>query len=156
MKKTIIFLVALISMGVFAQHGPQFNHNTFNHRFTPQQNATLKTKRMALHLDLDALQQKKVYNLVLNQEVRFNKLKFKRQQTLKKGIKPTSKQQFNRINKGLDTRLNFRNHLKNILNARQYALFKKGVFKRMAFNHQKINRKKRRLYHPERPRRNRL
>jgi len=147
MKKIIIFLVAFMSIGVFAQHGPQFNHNPFKNRFTSQQNAILKTKRMALHLDLNTVQQKKVYNLILNQEIRFNKLRFKRQLAFKNGIKPTKKQRFNILNKSLDAKLNFQNHLKNILNTKQYTLFKRGTLKRMAFNRQKTNRNKRRFHH---------
>jgi len=140
MKKIIILLVAFLSIGIFAQPGSKFNHKPFKNGFTPEQNATLKTKRMALNLDLNAVQQKKVYNLILNQEIKFDKIKFKRQQAFKNGVRPTREQQYNRINKGLDAKINFQNRLKNILNTKQYIEFKRGAFKRMAFNRQKKNR----------------
>jgi len=157
MKKIIILLVAFLSVGIFAQPGPKFNHKPFKNGFTPQQNATLKTKRMALHLDLNAAQQKKVYNLILNQEIKFDKIKFKRQQAFKNGERPTRAQLFNTLNKGLAAKINFQNRLKNILDAKQYAEFKKGAFKRVAFNRQKRINRRHRNYRPyERVQRNRF
>jgi len=141
MKKTIILLVAFLSLGAYAQHGPQQGHKSFENMFTPQQNATLKAKRMALHLDLNEAQQQKVYNLILKQEIRFKKIKTERKLAFKKGIKPTNEQRFNDINKSLDAKLNFQKRLKNILNEKQYAEFKNGIQKRMALKPRKMNKK---------------
>jgi len=157
MKKIVILLVTFLSISAFAQPKAKFNQKPFKNRFTPQQNATLKTKHMALHLDLNAVQQKKVFNLILDEEIKLNKIKFKRQQAFKNGIRPTKEQLFNVLNKRLDFKLNFQNRLKNILNVKQYAEFKKGTFRRMAFNRKKKAYRKYRNHHPfERVRRNRF
>jgi len=140
MKNSIFLLAAFLSISAFSQREHKFDHKPFKNSFTMQQNATLKTKRMALHLDLNAAQQNKVYNLILNQEIKHKKLMFKRQQAFKNGIKLSKKQQFNRINKNLDAKIYFKNRLKNILGPRQYTKFRKGAFRRMAYNRKKMNR----------------
>jgi len=124
MKKTIILLVVLISMSTYAQHEFQNNQRHFKNSFTSEQNATLKSKKMALHLDLNSQQQKEIYGLILKQEKKRDKLR-KERQSLKEGkMKITPEKRFKMINKGLDAKLAFQSELRDILSPKQYDIWK--------------------------------
>ncbi|MCF6213668.1 MAG: hypothetical protein L3J45_06540 [Flavobacteriaceae bacterium] len=125
MKKTIILLVVLISMSTYAQHEFQNNQRHSKNNFTSEQNATLKSKKMALHLDLNSQQQKEIYGLILKQEKKRDKLR-KERQSLKEGkMKITPEKRFKMINKGLNAKLAFQSELRDILSPKQYENWKR-------------------------------
>ena len=139
MKNTLTLLALVLSLSMSAQNMQNSPQRGRMQNFTPEQHATLKSKQMALHLDLNKQQQSKIYALILNQEQQKNKFRNKRRSEMQKGVKPIKGQRYNRLNKGLDAKLAFQNKLKNILNDKQYTQWKKEAAKRaqhrkMAFN----------------------
>ena len=126
MKNFIAILVFAISFSAVAQQNQNNRKGRqFNQKFDVEQRATIKSKKMALHLDLSQQQQQKIYALILKQEQKI--VKFRKNRKANMGnYKPLSQsQKFNRINKGLDAKLAFQSELKNILNNDQYATWKK-------------------------------
>ena len=69
MKKLIGFslMIMLLSFSINAQQN-QRNFNKVND-FTPEQQAVLKAKKMALNFDLNTSQQKEVYNFMLQNAI---------------------------------------------------------------------------------------
>jgi len=153
MKKIITLLAIALTLTGFAQNKPDYQQGKRIPYFTPEQQATLKSKQMALHLDLNKQQQIQVFKLIINQEEQINRFKNKHLSEILKGIKPTKEQRFNMLNKGLEARLAFQNKLKNILNNKQYVQWKKVAGKRA--QHRKItfnSNVKRRFNDPKRNR----
>lgn len=141
MKKLVMVLVVLVGFSAYAQQIPKINAKGIENQFTAEQNASLKSKRMALHLDLNSNQQTQVYNLILRQEQDLVKFKSEMKKDLEYGKQPTS---FNRMNKVLDTKLVFQNELKIILTPAQFQVWKESA-KKMAqsrFKNQKMNHQK--------------
>ena len=71
MKNVLIVVFALMSVGLFAQRdqrGKQRNQQRMERaELTPEQQASLHSKRLALELDLSEAQQEKIYQLDLAQ-----------------------------------------------------------------------------------------
>ena len=141
MKKTISLLAILLSLNMFAQKMDDAPKNRKLPKFTAEQNATLKSKQMTLHLDLNQKQQKQVYGLILKQEKSKEQFRKKRRTAFINGERPTKEDQYNRMNKGLDSKIYFQKKLKNILNEKQYSEWKKVASKRahMRQRHERQN-----------------
>lgn len=95
--------------------------------FTPEQIATIKSKKMALNLGLNDSQLKAVKKLELNNAVD-RKAKMEAKQA--KGDKPSSEEKFNMLNERLDQQLAYQREMEKILTDEQYEQWKKGVHKR--------------------------
>jgi len=154
MKKIITLLAIVLSLTCFAQTKPDYQQGKRIPYFTPEQQATLKSKQMALHLDLNKQQQKQVYGLVLKQEQTVKKFRKKRRKEFINGEKPTKAQLFNRLNKSLESKLAFQGKLKNILNDKQYTQWKKEAGKRAQHRKMAFNSNRKRGH--DRPQRNRF
>ena len=106
--------------------------------FTPEQQAELQTKRMALHLDLNASQQKQILKVNKKQTAE-RKKKMEMYKTIKEnGTKPTSDERFKMISERLDNQLVFHAEMKNILSDSQFekwSNFQKQKMKRMYKKH---------------------
>lgn len=122
MKKLIlIFLFAstLIAVGQNEKRNMKLAAN-----FTPEQQAILKTKEMALHLDLNASQQSQILAL--------NKKWVQKKTATKEAYKDLNKeeissdQKFEMMNKALDNRLAHQEEIKKILNKEQYETWKES------------------------------
>jgi len=96
---------------------------SFEH-FTPEQNAELQTKRLALALELTPTQQKQVLKINQKRAVELKKhvefIKSKKDSELKM----SSDERFKMINKRLDQMLAMQNEMKNILSDDQYEQWK--------------------------------
>lgn len=116
MKKFAVILFILISTGIFAQ---QREHRNYTDDFSPEQQATLKTKSMALDLDLNDTQQNQI--LALNKKYaelrKSNQTKMQADKTAGKQL--TSEEKFKFQNERLDHQIAFNNDLKKILNQKQ-------------------------------------
>jgi periplasmic protein CpxP/Spy len=156
MKKILTLVALVLSLGMSAQKIPNAHQRERMSNFTSEQQATIKSKQMALHLDLNKQQQKQVYSLILKQKKDVEKLRKKRREAFIEDTRPTKEQQFNRLNKGLDAKLAFQNKLKNILNDKQYAQWKIEAGKRAQLKHRKMafNDKRKRGFN--KPQRNRF
>lgn len=96
--------------------------------FTPEQQAVLKTKKMALHLDLNQNQQDQL--LALNKK--WAKEKEAKKAELKSLNKEeiTSEQKFKHMNAMLDTQIARQKEMKKLLNEEQYKVWKNSMNKK--------------------------
>ncbi|MBC9796677.1 DUF4890 domain-containing protein [Sinomicrobium weinanense] len=149
MKKLLSLAIALILVtGVMAQEKTKRRTERKMHRterfkdFTPQQRAELRTKQMALKLDLNETQQKKVLklNTELAEKRKANIEKFKKAKQTKKEWSVDERFAF--INERLDARLELQHKMKDILNEDQYATWKKS-----SERHKRFPRHKKRHFH---------
>lgn len=126
MKKIIIILLVTFSLGMYAQKEKNPQH--FTKDFSAEQQAVLKTKKMALELDLNETQQ--------NQMLELNKkwaAEREKNMSARKDIKPeemSSTDRFNMMNAKLDTQLAHQKQIKKILNSEQYENWKKSIKRR--------------------------
>ena len=97
--------------------------------FTPDQIATIKSKKMALNLGLNDSQLKAVKKLELNNAVN-RKAKMEAKQA--KGDNPSSEEKFNMLSERLDQQLAYQREMEKILTNEQYEHWKKEIHKRMA------------------------
>ncbi|SFW70275.1 hypothetical protein SAMN02927921_03443 [Sinomicrobium oceani] len=134
MKKVFSLVIALtLITGAMAQE--KRDRKSTDHKkdrierfkdLTPEQLATLQTKRMAIKLDLSQAQQKEI--LKLNTELaEKRKAEFQKFKEAKDGKKEwTAEERFDFMNKKLDARLAVQQKMKNILDDNQYAIWKKS------------------------------
>ncbi|PNW29835.1 hypothetical protein [Formosa algae] len=138
MKKLIVLALAFISLNAFAQgkksrdnqNGDKKEMRMQRADFTPEQQATLQTKKMTLDLDLSESQQKEVYTLNLNQakERLANREAFKEAKDA--GQKPTEQERYDNMIARLDSQIFMKNKMKSILKSEQYAMWVQDMNKR--------------------------
>ncbi|GLB50803.1 DUF4890 domain-containing protein [Neptunitalea lumnitzerae] len=139
MKKLLVLAAILVTSAGIAQtefkgrgdrehrgqHQPRFERMMDD--YTPEQMATLKTKKMTLALDLTEKQQKEL--LKINTEVakkhkaKFEEIKAKREEAKAKGEtpqRPTSEERFAMQNARLDEQIAMRTKMKSLLTDEQY------------------------------------
>jgi len=121
MKKTIglLALVLLLTVCVNAQR-QQHQRNNADLNQTPEQIATLQSKKMALALDLDKKQLDAVYNLMKENADESVKLRAEMKAKRQDGNKLDNSQKFELKNNRLDKQIAHKSEMKNILNAEQY------------------------------------
>lgn len=107
---------------------------------TPEQQATLWSKKMTLELDLNALQQEEIYTLIL-EKAKPNKMHQKN--NVKKSL--SNEERFKMQENLLDEKIKMRNALKSILNPDQYEQWKKieKQKERKKRKHSKMKKEKR-------------
>ncbi len=127
MKKIASILVFVFAFTVSsqAQHDSRRVKMHKGEKLTVDQRATLGAKKLALALDLDDSQIRRVTNLFKKKgeamAVRVQKMK----KNKVKGEKRMHKNSFERMNKSLDAKINFQKKMKQILTKEQYAKFLK-------------------------------
>lgn len=136
MKYLFSLLFAGITLITFAQN--KENHRLKNMQdFTPEQNAILQTKKMALSLDLNTTQQNQVLAINKKQAVeRKNKMDM-RKSMKENDTKPTADERFKMMNNMLDAQLSHQKEMKKILNDDQYVAWKKMQKNKMKKMHKK-------------------
>ncbi len=102
--------------------------------FTPEQQATLKTKKMDLHLDLSEAQEKKVYQLVLENAKNRTAKKAEMKKAEKK--ERTTEEKYQMKLQKLDHMLAYQEQMKTILDDKQFDQWKQHAARR----HGKKNR----------------
>ena len=128
MKKIVFICFVLVGITLQAQPGREEKMNDRKEMkekmsdLTPQERASLKTKKMTLHLDLTEKQQKQVEVLLVKQEEKRDALKAQR----KEGNEPTKEELYDLKSKMLDEQITFKNEMKTILTEDQYAKFEKS------------------------------
>lgn len=151
MKKLLSLAIALtLVTGVMAQEKKERRTARKMHSveqfkdFTPQQLAELKTKRMALKLDLSEAQQKEVLklNTDLAEKRKAKMEKFKAAKDAKQEKKEWSAdERFAFMNERLDAQLKIQHKMKDILSEDQYVVWKKS-----SERHKRSPRHKKRHY----------
>ncbi|MFI1744202.1 hypothetical protein [Thalassobellus sediminis] len=140
MKKIIIIAIALISIQSFAQGERKERPNRNENRqkmmnLSAEEMATLQTKKMTLHLDLNKSQQDDVYKINLeNATLRKTKMaERKARKEAENAQKPSKEERLEMMNAMLDHKIAVKAKMKKILNEEQYAKWEK-VQSRMAHN----------------------
>ncbi|WP_298478216.1 hypothetical protein [uncultured Maribacter sp.] len=130
MKKIMITLLLLVGMTTIAQRpeGKQGKgQRGAMQDFTPEQIATLHTKKLTLALDLTTAQQSKIKALALEnateRKAKMEERKTKREEGDTK--KPTSEERFTMQNARLDHKIAQKKKMKNILSEEQYSKWEK-------------------------------
>ncbi len=146
MKKVLIAMALLIGLTSFAQRGGHHEQRKGEmHDMTPEQMATLKTKRMALALDLNENQLDQVMQINLK-DIAFRKSKLEERKAKKESgelTKLSGDERFALENERLDRKLALQQQLKEILTEEQYVQWKK-------INHRKHMGIKRKMQHKSR------
>ena len=147
MKRFALALVLLTTVGVMAQKqegykGPEKGMM----KMTPEQIATLQTKRLTLALDLSEAQQEKVMKVTL-EEAEYGKAKWekiKAQRESGEWKKPTSEERFEMKNALLDRKIAYDQKMKNILTKSQYATWKEMQEEKVQHLKRKMKERKKR------------
>ena len=126
MKYILKILVLLFSLSVFAQQPPRGMDSERGKRsnnrmqamkaLTPEQEATLWTKKMTLELDLNQNQQDQMYALILEKT---KKIKLRMENKPKE--RPSKEEIYNMHISRLDEAIAMKESLKKILNDDQFA-----------------------------------
>jgi hypothetical protein len=148
MKKVILIAIALVAIQVSAQEKNQRPNQERGVRMekmqdlSPEEMATLQTKKMTLHLDLNESQQREIQKLNLEnateRKARMEAHKAKRESGSME--KPSKEERLKMMNEMLDHKIAMKAKMKEILNADQYAKWEQsqekmeGRYKKMAMH----------------------
>ncbi|MFD0989047.1 hypothetical protein ACFQ1R_02980 [Mariniflexile jejuense] len=132
MKRLLIIAIALISIQGIAQErkeGPNREQRT--HRMsdlTPEEAATLQTKKMVLHLDLNESQQKQIYKLNLENAITRNDMMAAMKAKKESGSmeKPSKEERLKMMNAKLDHQIATKTKMKTILSKEQFEKWEKA------------------------------
>lgn len=129
MKKVVIILIALVTLQLTAQdkkkvyqkEGQRERMETMRD-LTPEEMATIQTKKMTLHLDLTKAQQQKMQAFLLD-EATLRKAKMEEHKAMKENGETkafTKEDKFKMMNERLDHQITVKQKMKSILNAEQF------------------------------------
>ena len=132
MKRLIVIALALISIQSIAQERkerPNLEERT--HRMsdiTPEEAANIQTKKMTLHLDLNASQQKEIYAMNLENAKKRKEMMadFKARKESGKMEKASKEQRLAMENARLDRQIAVKAKMKSILNKEQFEKWEKA------------------------------
>jgi len=122
MKKLLLVLLLATTVTIVGQN--EKRKMKFDTDFTPEQQAILKTKKMALALDLNDSQQSQM--LTLNKKWIQEKMTTREAHKSLNKEEMTSDQKFEMMNKALDTKFAHQAEIKKILNKEQYETWKES------------------------------
>ncbi|MCG1036229.1 hypothetical protein [Polaribacter sargassicola] len=124
MKKIVSILVLVMAVTFTTQ--AQRKGGQKGPKFTPEQQATLAVKKMALALDLTDKQQNQI-KPILTAQIEERKAEMEKRKANKDEPrqKPTADELFAMQNKRLDNQIMMKNKMKNILNEEQFEKFEK-------------------------------
>jgi len=128
MRKLVLAVILMIGLGAMAQKPNQEKgQRSYMNNMSPEQMATLQTKRMTLALDLTDAQQKQIQNLNLeNATQRAGKMKeMKAKKENGELKKSTSEERYNMQLAMLDHQIAQKNKMKKILDKEQYVKWEK-------------------------------
>lgn len=130
MKKLIMIAIAFLTLNATAQDRKK--KNEFFKDLTAEEVATLKTKKMTLHLDLTESQQTQVKALILEETKHQKKqrVKFEERKEKENTQKPSKEERLTMMNEQLDRKIEMKKNMKNILNAEQYEKWESTLAKK--------------------------
>lgn len=117
--KKILFLLAILSVGITQANNEKKDR-------TPEQIASIQSKKMTLVLDLDAKQQSQVEKVLLVGA----KNRMSNKMSKEDREKLTEDQKFKKSETALANKIAMKRDMKSILNADQYAKWEKMMAKR--------------------------
>jgi len=137
MKKLMMIAIALVTLNATSQNKEKGKE--FLKDLSVEEIATLRTKKMTLHLDLTESQQTEV-NAVLLEEAKHSKqqrAKFEEKNKDKTTEKPSKEERLEMMNARLDRQIELKKQMKDILNADQYEKWSKSLSKKSKMRHKK-------------------
>ncbi|RCT56046.1 hypothetical protein [Winogradskyella sp. KYW1333] len=145
MKSLVVIAIAFSTLSVNAQERRQERKGNDHKKeimkdLTPEEVANLKTKKLRLKLDLTDIQQKKVESILLEQAVE-RQNKRKAHQNKKEKDKPSKEEFLKMQNARLDSKIEMKQKMKDILTEEQYAKFEKMKPRRHQRRDKRIKRK---------------
>ncbi|NNJ89589.1 MAG: hypothetical protein HKP53_09315 [Eudoraea sp.] len=124
MKKVLIAMFTIASLTAMAQEGPDRGPRDGKEQLTPEQMATLQTKKMTLALDLSSAQQKQIQEFHLENA----KLRKEKMEVAKGDRKDLSaEERYARQNERLDHMIAQKEEMKKILNEEQFSKWEKEM-----------------------------
>ena len=128
MKKIFTFILLLLAFGALAQKNPHRGEMHRAHKdLSPEQRASLQSKKMVLALDLDAGQQKQVESLLKDRFETRSKMRDAHRESARDSSKRLSpEERYTLMNTRLDQEIAFQKEMKNILNESQFDRWKKS------------------------------
>ena len=145
MKKLILIAVAFLALQATAQEHKK-EHRSHKERgqkmmsFSADEIATIQTKKMTLHLDLNESQQAKIHKMNLENAktrkayMKKHKANMEARKAKKESgeaiEKPSKEARLEMVNKKLDHQIATKQKMKDILNEEQYAKWEKSQAKR--------------------------
>ena len=135
----MLIAIALLTLNATAQD--KKNKKGHLKDLSTEEVATLKTKKMTLHLDLTESQQAEVMALAIVEAKHKEKQRAIRKEKKEKesSQKPTKEERYTMTNERLDRQIEMKKKMKSILNADQYEKWETSLSKR--------NKKKRKRHH---------
>ena len=140
MKKLVFIALALIALQATAQENKKEKPNKAERAekmmdIPAVEMATLQTKKMTLHLDLNESQQKEIQKINLENATKRKAMMESRKAQKESGElkKPTDEDRLKMANDRLDDKIAMKAKMKEILNEEQYAKWEKAE-SRMAMN----------------------
>lgn len=135
MKKLIMAIFVLAGISVMAQDNNSKDQRNAMTDLSPDQIATLQTKRMTLALDLNDSQQSKMKSLLTeNAKTRKTKMEeFKARKNENRQL--TSNEKFALQNARLDYKISQKKEMKSLLTAAQFAKWEKMKHKKRGMHH---------------------
>jgi len=137
MKKLAIIALALFALQATAQESKRGNQNKERGakmmNLSAEETATLQTKKMTLHLDLNTSQQAKIQKLNLENATKRKTMMEARKAKKESGNteKPSKDERLAMINARLDHQIVVKAKMKDILNTEQYAKWEKALARKM-------------------------
>lgn len=128
MRKLAFAILLMIGMGAMAQKtGPEKGDRNYRDKMSPEQMATLQTKRMTLALDLTDAQQRQVQGLnvenAIRREEKMKEIKIKKEKGELRKL--SQEERYNLQLAMLDHQIAQKNKMKKILDKDQYAKWEK-------------------------------
>lgn len=145
MKKLILIAVAFLALQATAQEHKKEHHSNKERgqkmmNLSADEIATLQTKKMTLHLDLNESQQAKIHKMNLEDAKTRKAYMEKRKANMKarkakkesgeSAEKPSKEERLKMVNKRLDHQIEAKQKMKEILNEEQYVKWEKSQAKR--------------------------
>ena len=145
MKRLVIIVLALFALQVTAQERKRVHQNKERGQkmmtLSAEEMATLQTKKMTLHLDLNESQQAKIQKINLENATKRKAMMEARKAKKETGNteKPSKEERLAMVNAKLDHQIATKAKMKEILNDEQYAKWEKAQARR---THKNKGRKK--------------
>ncbi|MFL1013144.1 hypothetical protein [Flavisericum labens] len=150
MKKLIIIAIAFVSaQGIaFAQDAMKVEKKDKMHlmqTLTPEESATLRTKKMTLNLDLTKSQQDEIHEINLENATKRKEMVEAWKTNKESGNleRPSKEKRLEMMNAKLDHQIAMKAKMKKVLNEEQYAKWEKSQARRSSKGNKKMAIKKR-------------
>jgi methionine-rich copper-binding protein CopC len=114
MKALLISTFLALGMMGFAQHGP---HQKGMKDMSPEQQASLETKKLTLALDLSENQQEQIQEIHLEKALA---REAKKEERATRESKPNADERYAHMSERLDRQIEVKEQMKDILNKEQY------------------------------------